>query len=211
MTAQRDHRCSRRSFFGSIALAAAASAVLQATEFLETAGWLETAQAATPDLIHDTFNGLLAFVVPGPDEYSLSQGVSTTEPGGVDAGVAGVLTATLDESTPFLPQFSATVAAVLNDLAQVVHPSSDGTFVSPFARLSFAEKARVFQIMDASDSLRSLAGVLPAFAAAFSYSEAGVFDPVKRSLTAPPIGWRISSYQGVADGRDEFLGYFDKR
>jgi hypothetical protein len=99
------------------------------------------AETATPDLLHDTFNGLLAFIVPGPDDYSVAQGVSTLEPGGVDLGVTDILIATLDETTPFLPQFSATVAAILNSLALVVNPTPGGTFLSPFACLSFAEKA----------------------------------------------------------------------
>ncbi len=166
---------------------------------------------ATSDLLHDTFNGLLAFIVPGPDDYSIAQGVSTVEPGGVDIGVVDILIATLDESTPFVPQFSATVAATLNNLAQMVNPSAGGTFLSPFARLSFAEKAAVFKIMDGTESLKPLAGVLPAFVAFFCYSEAGAFDPVTRSLTRKPIAWDLSSYQGVSDGRNEFLGYFEKR
>jgi len=165
----------------------------------------------TPDLLHDTFNGLLAFIVPGPDNYSVAQGVSTVEPGGVDIGVTDILIATLDETTPFLPQFSATVAGILNGIALVVNPSPPGTFLSPFACLSFAEKAAVFQIMDSTDSLKPLSGVLPAFVAFFCYSEAAVFDPVTRSLTGHPIAWDLSSYQGVSDGRNEFLGYFENR
>jgi hypothetical protein len=202
---------SRRTFLGNVALVAAASAILQARTFLSSRGWIEAAQTASTDLVHDTFNGLLAFVVPGPDEYSVSQGVSTAEPGGVAAGGADVLIVTLDQSTPFLPQFSSTVVAVLNGLAQIVNPSTAGAFISPFARLAFAEKVAVFQIMDATESLKPLAALLPALTAAFSYSEAGVFDPATRSLTGAPIGWQISTYQGIADGRDEFLGYFDKR
>jgi hypothetical protein len=202
---------SRRTFLGNAILMAAASAIVPARSVLGREGWLEVAEAAAPDLVHDTFNGLLAFVVPGPDEYSVTQGVSTAEPGGVDAGIADALIATLDGLTPFLPQFSATAATVLNGLAQGINPAAPGNFLSPFARLAFIEKVSVFQIMDATDSLKALAGVLPAFAAVFSYSEAGVFDPATRSLTGQPIGWQIASYQGVADGRDEFLGYFAKR
>jgi hypothetical protein len=213
MTTAKDSskNISRRTFVGTAILVAAASAIVPARSFLGRRGWLEAVLRAGPDLVHDTFNGLIAFVVPGPDEYSLSQGVSTAEPGGVDAAVADALIATLDESTPFLPQFSATAATVLNGLAQVVNPVAAGTFLSAFARLSFAEKVAVFQIMDATDSLKVLAGLLPALAAAFSYSEGSVFDPATRLLTGQPVGWQISSYQGVADGRNEFLGYFGKR
>ncbi len=202
---------SRRGFLGNMLLLSAAMALARATDLLTSRGWIQAAEVVTPDLLHDTFNGLLAFIVPGPDDYSVAQGVSTVEPGGVDEGVTDILIATLDETTPFLPQFSATVAGILNGIALVVNPSPGGTFLSPFACLSFAEKAAVFQIMDGTDSLKPLAGVLPAFVAFFCYSEAAVFDPVTRSLTGHPIAWDLSSYQGVSDGRNEFVGYFENR
>ena len=195
----------RRDFLHAGLLAAAAASLARSPI---VAKWVEAAQPATTNSIVDAFNGLVAFVVPGPDSYSTAQGVATPEPGGVDAGVTQILIATVDASTPFLPQFSATVAAVLNGLAQAVNPSAAGPFVSPFARLSFAEKVAVFQIMDGTESLATLAGVLPALVAFFCYSEAGSFDAATRSLTGHPVGWRISSYRGVADGRDELLGYF---
>jgi hypothetical protein len=189
----------------------AVAATIQGRDFLAGRGWLEAAEAAPADLIHQTFNGLLAFVVPGSDQYSIVQGMNTTDPGGVDTGAIDTLLATLDETTPFLPQFSVVVAGVLNGLAQVINPSATGPFQAPFACLSFAEKASVFQFMDSTDSLKVLAGTLPAFVAFFCYSEAGSFDPVTRSLTGPPLGWDLSNYRGVADGRAEFLGYFKNR
>jgi|SRR5712691_11727580 len=198
----------RRTFLFS-GLATATAVLLKGSPIL--GDLIETAQAADVDFVHDTLNGLLAFVAPGPDAYSVAQGVSTVEPGGLDAGVTEVLIETLDLSAPFLPQFSATVAAILNNVAQLVNPAAGGPFLSLFARLSFAEKVTVFQIMDGTDSLKPLAGVLPALVAYVCYSEAGVFDPTTRSLTGDPIGWAISSYTGVADGRDEFLGYFENR
>jgi hypothetical protein len=204
-------RISRRGFVGNMLLLSAAIAVARATDLLTSRGWIQAADVPNLDLLHDTFNGLLAFIVPGPDDYSVAQGVSTVEPGGVDEGVTDILITTLDETTPFLPQFSATVAGILNGIALVVNPSPSGQFLSPFACLSFAEKAAAFQIMDATDSLKPLAGVLPAFVAFFCYSEAAVFDPVTRSLTGHPIAWDLSSYQGVSDGRNEFLGYFENR
>ena len=204
-------RISRRGFLGNMLLVSAAVALARATDLLTTRGWIQAADVPNLDLVHDTFNGLLAFIVPGPDDYSVAQGVSTVEPGGVDEGVTDILIATLDETTPFLPQFSGTVAGIFNGIALVVNPSPSGQFVSPFACLSFAEKVAVFQIMDGTDSLKPLAGVLPAFVSFFCYSEAAVFDPVTRSLTGHPIAWDLSSYQGVSDGRNEFLGYFENR
>ncbi len=182
--------------------------LIQASGLLGVKGWLSDARAATADLTVDTFNGLLAFVVPGSDPYSTAQGVSTPELGGVSVGAIDVLIATVDESTPFVPSFSAQVAAILNGLALAVNPAASGPFVAPFANLSFAAKVGVFQIMDGTAALQSLAGVLPPFVAFFAYSEAGAFDPVTRTLTGPPLGWTLSQYQGVSDGRAEFLGYF---
>jgi hypothetical protein len=184
------------------------AALIQAQPFVKARGWLDAAHAA-PDLTHDTINGLLAFVLPGSDPWSLAQGVNTADPGGVDAGVVDVLIATIDESTPFIPSFSAQVAAILNGLAQSVNPGGGGgTLASPFANLSFAQKAAVFQIMDATPALELFGGLLPLFAAFFCYSEAGVLDPATRKLSGQPLGWTLCNYQGVADGRDELLGYF---
>lgn len=105
----------RRAFLHSSLLATAASTLLRSGSTL--AALTQTAHAADVDLLHDPLNGLLAFVVPGPDAYSVAQGVSTIEAGGVDASVAEVLIQTLDLSAPFLPQFSAVVSSILNNLA----------------------------------------------------------------------------------------------
>jgi hypothetical protein len=59
--------------------------------------------------------------------------------------------------------------------------------------------------------LKSLGGVLPLLVAAVCYSDAGTFDPATRSLTGTPVGWTISNYSGVSDGRDEFQGYFENK
>lgn len=201
---------SRRSFLGNVAFTAAASALLSARGFLDSQGWLEAATAAPSDVVHQTFNGLFAFVVPGPDEYSLAQGVSTTEPGGLDAGAVDLFLETLDQSTP-LPDFSAVVAGTLNGIAQQVNPAASAPFDAPFANLSFGEKVAVFGVVDSIDQLKLLGGLLPLFVAYFCYSEAGVLDRATRTLTGDPVGWRLSQYQGVSDGRNEFLGYFQNR
>jgi hypothetical protein len=48
----------------------------------------------------DTISGLVAFVVPGPDPYSTAQGVTTSEPGGIDAKGADFLLDALDHFFP---------------------------------------------------------------------------------------------------------------
>jgi hypothetical protein len=203
---------SRRSFIRHAGLAAAAMALLQAPEVLSGRGWIQPAYAAEPDLVHDTFNGLLAFVVPGSDSYSEHQGVNTAEPGGVGAGITDVLIASMDQAVPFVPNFSVQVAGILNKVAQAVNPSASVEYSAPFANLSFPEKAKVFELLEGGvePELRPfapLAGVLPQFVAFLLYSEAGVFDPNTRRY----LGWDLSHYEGVADGRDEFKGYYQNR
>jgi hypothetical protein len=204
---------SRRNFLGHSLLLSAAAVFSQSAGFLGSRGWLAAAEAAPLDLVQDTFNGLLAFVVPGPDSYSHAQNHFTDEPGGVDAGVTDELIAMLDDTAPFMPNFSAQIAAVLNGLAQAVSSNTRGAenSVAQFSQLLFEEKVAVFQVMDATEELKLLAGLLPVLTAFLCYSEGGAFDPVTRTLTAQPVGWQICNYQGVADGRDEFKGYYANR
>jgi hypothetical protein len=195
----------RRTFlkFGALAgVAAGLSASPLASQFLASA------KAATVDLVQDTLNGLIAFVVPGPDQYSVAQGVSTTAAGGIDTNILEVLIQTIDESAPYLPAFSAVAAAILNQFAQAVHPNVSGPFSSPFACLSFAEKAAVFQFMDATPALAPFSGVIAGIVAFLCYSDAGSFDPTTRTLTSTPVAWSLSNYSGTADGRAELRGYW---
>jgi hypothetical protein len=180
-------------------------------------GWSPAAHAAPPDLVTDTFNGLVAFIVPGPDSYSVNQQVKTTTPGGIAADATAAVIFALDFiqlAPPPFAKFSELVAFVLNGVAQAVDPAPAGPFGSPFANLLFAQKVSVFAIMEgglAGPELVPLAGALPFFVAFTAYSEAGVFDPASRTLTGVPVGWTLSSYDGVADGRDDFQKYFQNR
>lgn len=204
---------SRRNLVGRIALAAGAAAGFESA--LRRAGLVEEARAASTDVVVETMNGLAAFVVPGPDGYSVAQGESTVEPGGVDAHAGEALVQGLNMAQASQPTLAANVAALLNGVALAVNPNAgNGRFSSPFANLSFAEKGYVFATLESAptfEEVRSLAGVLPGLVAFLAYSEVGVFNPATRSLVAQPVGWTISSYDGVADGRDELIGYFENR
>lgn len=199
---------SRRSFFGNALLASAAVAIGGSQEFLLSRGWIAPADAAVPDLLQDTFSGLMSFVVPGSDPYSYAQGVSSADPGALDADIYQILITSLDATTPFVPGFSGQVAAILNGISQAINSAPSGPFLSPFANLSFAEKAAVFQVMDATPQLAGLASILPIFVAFYFYSEAGVLDAESGELAGVPLGWQQSSYQGVSDGRAEMRGYY---
>lgn len=194
---------------------AASGSLLAVPAVLERAGLIETAAAATFDLVTDTFNGLVAFVVPGPDAYSVAQGESTQEPGGIDAGATPALVAGLNFASPFPPDLAGTVATLLNTAAQIVVPSSAvGEFGSPFANLAFAEKAAALALLENAEpfaQLRSLFVLLPSLVAFLAYSEVAVFDPRSRTLVGRPLGWTLTSYDGVADGRNAFIGYFENR
>jgi hypothetical protein len=184
---------------------------------LRLQGWLEDAYAATPNVVQQTMNGLVAFVVPGRDRYSRAQGTKSKAPGGIEAGATPALIRTLDRFLPGPLPLSATAATILNGYAVQVDPTSQrGTFTSPFANLSFAEKARVFQTVEAlqaesAGSIRFLVGNLPGLVAFLAYSEAGVYDAKRRRIRSRPVGWRLTRYAGVANGRKELKGYWQGR
>jgi hypothetical protein len=162
----------------------------------------------------DTFNGLIAFVVPGPDRYSLHQGVSTVEPGGIDAGILETLIVSLDELQPPPPPFGSLAGMtiiLLNSSALMVNALACGPFASAFAKLSFREKARVFASMERDPLTAPLAGALFTFVAFFAYSEVGVFDEQTQTLNGQPVGWANAGFDGVSWGHAEFKGYFEDR
>jgi hypothetical protein len=158
---------SRRRFITRALAASGALVALPAV--LEQAGLRDDAAAATPDLVTDTFNGLVAFVVPGGDDYSVAQGESTAEPGGIEGYVTPALIQGLNFASPPPPDLAGSVATLLNAGAQIVNlAAAAGAFASPFANLSFAEKAATLSVLESAEpfaQLRSLFGVLPSLVA----------------------------------------------
>lgn len=211
---------SRRTFLRRAGLAGAAALAAQLPGLAARDGaWLEAALAADADLVHDTFNGLVAFVVPGPDPYSRAQGHSSPTPGGIAAGATQATIDALDAfvGSPAGPSFpsSSAVTGGLNSTALTVNPAATaGGFQSAFSRLSFPEKIEVFNRFEASTEgteFRYVAGVLIATVAFVAYSEVGALDPRTRRLTKRPVGWRISKYSGVREGRAQLQGYWKGR
>ena len=100
---------SRRSFLartGVLGAAAAASSLpatpvgAQGLDRLLEDG-TEAFEPALRDLTRDTFAALAAFVCPGPDRFSVQQGETDDDPGGVDADGGGFLAHALDTYLPF--------------------------------------------------------------------------------------------------------------
>src|SRR5215510_3944320 len=141
-------RVARRTFLTHAGQLAGAAAILGpvAASFTRTSAMVPS--MAEQNLLLDTMNAFVAFVVPGPDEYSVAQGVSTPEPGGIDAGATAFLIGALDLSAPFAPDFASTLAGILNDIARQVNPGASRPSPSHFARLSFGEKATVLSVME---------------------------------------------------------------
>jgi hypothetical protein len=210
---------SRRSFLQRTGLAGLAFAL---PGLLELHGLVDEAIAQSADVTEDTLNGLVAFMFPGDDAYSVAQGQSAQGPGGVAANVVKTFISNLDQ---FVPAGTATsgdraipassgVASLLNSYATQVNPAAaGGAFPSAFSRLSFAEKAEAFKRFEADAAsadteLRFVAGILPGFAAFLAFSEAGVFDPATRGVTQRAVGWDVSSFGGPAEGHREHLGYW---
>src|SRR5262245_24796857 len=120
-------RFARRTFLAQAGrLAAAAAALGVGARVVEVSAM--AAATAEEDLLRDTLNGFVAFVTPGPDEYSVAQGVSTSEPGGLDAHATDFLIAALNLSAPFVASFASQVAGILNDIASRINPGASGPF-----------------------------------------------------------------------------------
>lgn len=137
-----------------------------------------------------------------------------------------------DQSIPL----SLAVALLLNLLATQVNPATvtPGSALAPFSRLTFAEKAKAFQLLEdtqpdlvtaldmrlpqplhdsVSGLLKFVGGSLLEFSAFGSANEWAVFDRATKQLTARPVGWALSGYlpHGVVDGWDELKGYYQGR
>jgi len=134
-----------------------------------------------------------------------------------------------DETLPL----SLVIALLLNLVATQVNPLAiNGPFLSPFARLSYADKAKAFSLVEGADPdivgvldaslpeplhesvsglLRFVGGALLEFPAFGSYSEWAVFDRTTRTLTSTPVGWGLTGYGGTSDGWDELKGYYQDR
>ena len=218
---------SRRTFLERAGLLGAAAALAQLGATLGARGLLAEAQAAETDVVRDTLQGFIAFILPGNDEYSVAQGESAASAGGVGGGTLDPFIAALDGFVPasVLGQPSATlpasggVAMLLNSYALQVNPAAaSGQFLSPFARLSFKQKGEVMRRFEsdalasgAIEELRFVSGILPGFVGFLAASEASVYDPATRSVRSRPVGWALSGYGGPAEGHPEFLGYYQGR
>jgi len=201
---------SRRLFLARSAISVAAATVV--TTLLIGAG---KAQAAVlpPETVRDAISAVLAFVVPGGDPYSVQQGVTHSTPGGVEAYALLPLQYGLDQGVapPPFDSLSELVAFTLDSIAANVHPGIAGPFPSAFANLSFMEKAAVFQLMESGAlgaELVALANSLLLYAALMTYSEAPMLNPATGELAGTPVGWVISSYDGVSDGHADYQGYY---
>ncbi|MGH3778880.1 MAG: hypothetical protein ACRDRR_24625 [Pseudonocardiaceae bacterium] len=130
---------------------------------------------------------------------------------------------------------SFAIAGLLNLLATQVNPLAvNGPFLSPFARLSYADKARAFALLEGPDAdlvarldtefpeplresvsglLRFVGGALLEFANFGAYSEYAVFDRETKQLSGQPVGWQLCRFQpdGPVEGWDDLIGYYQGR
>ncbi|WP_405057284.1 hypothetical protein OG474_31710 [Kribbella sp. NBC_01505] len=147
----------------------------------------------------------------------------------LDQALAAVLQS--DEALPL----SLPIAMLLNLMATQVNPLAvNGPHLSPFARLTYAEKASAFELIEKTDAdlvalldvqfpeplkasvsglLKFVGGALIEFGTFGAYSEYAVFDPKTRTLKKRPVSWQLSGYQpdGPVEGWDDFIGYYQGR
>ncbi|PXY27611.1 hypothetical protein [Prauserella muralis] len=200
-------------------------------------------EARTTDFLIEALDNF----VPFPDQLARPAGAALAT-GLADTGIElpgtdllpGEL-ATLDKALAALLENDATlplsfpISGLLNLLATQVNPLAvNGPFLSPFARLNYAEKARAFELLEGPDSdlvalldvqfpeplkasvsglLKFVGGALIEFASFGSYTEYAVFDRGTRQLTGRPVGWQLTGYQpdGPVEGWDDFIGYYQGR
>ena len=132
---------------------------------------------------------------------------------------------------------SVLVALLVNLAATRVSGSIDGPFPSPFANLTWEQKAQVFAELENEHSWLKRAitwaipdrdyreaapGVMTSMIAFMlrisgfgSYCEFAVFNPATREVVQRPLGWVLSQYAPDAPpsgiGSDDFIGYFQGR
>ena len=184
-------------------------------------------------LAHEAIMKSADYFLPLPDNYAqamaaaFKNGVSDAPiPAPALAELGVVLeqgAVTLDEALTELLGNDATVplsllfALFMNFEATAVNPAAIlGPFpTSPFANLKHADKAKVFERIERTDTdliatlddnlpeplrseisgiLKFVGGTLLEFAAYTPFTEFGVFDPAKRTVSARPVGWQISNY-----------------
>lgn len=200
-------------------------------------------EAASTDFMIEALDNF----VPFPDR--LAQPIAAAVATGVaDSGIPlpgleqlPVQVTTLDEALSTLLEndaaipLSLSIAGMLNLVATQVNPAAvNGTFLSPFARLSYSEKAAVFELIEGANSdlvavldaefpepskdavsglLKFVGGALLEFVAFGSMSEWAVFDADTKQLTGRPVGWELTGYQpdGPVEGWDDFQGYYQGR
>jgi hypothetical protein len=285
----------RRQFLWRTGALGAAASVFLYPSMARAAGALDPlisgiAAPALKMLSRDTISGLIAFQVPGSDQYSRAQGVTSPRPGGIDAKAQDLLMIDLDDFLPVPDTYAQALAAsfttavsdipippsllgelgpigeqlagqmddalravlgsdaavplsllialTLNFLAIQTNPASVAGSIpgSPFASLSFDDKAKAFEALEQGDPdlvatldsgapqplkgslsglLKFVGGALLEFGTYTSYTEYGVFDKATKTATARPVGWDLSNYMPgrttPADGWDEFKGYFEGR
>lgn len=206
----------------------------------DTAGAID---AGTTDFLIDALDNFVPFPdqVAKPVGAALANGLASS---GIELPGTSLLPselATLDTAFRTLLENDAAVplsfpiAGLLNLLATQVNPLAvNGRFLSPFAGLSYAEKASAFELLEGPDSdlvalldaqfpeplkdsvsglLKFVGGALIEFATFGSCTEFAVFDPDTKKLTGRPVGWELSGYQpdGPVEGWDEFIGYYQDR
>jgi len=215
--------------------------------YSRTQGTLSRTPGALEAGATDFMINALDHFVPFPDAIAQPVGAALVT-GLADSGIAlpgldllPVELRSLDQALAAYLQSDAAlplsfpIAGLLNLMATQVNPLAvNGPHLSPFARLTYAEKAAAFELIEKTDSdlvalldvqfpeplkgsvsglLKFVGGALIEFATFGAYSEYGVFDPDTRTLRKRPVAWTLSGYQpnGPVEGWDDFIGYYQGR
>lgn len=91
----------RRQFLARVGVLGAAMGLWSTGAWRSVRGAPPPGSEVLAELARDAMNGLAAFAVPGPDPYSIAQGVTSPTPGGVDAKAGDFLITSADNFVPF--------------------------------------------------------------------------------------------------------------
>jgi hypothetical protein len=148
-------RYGRRAFLVRSGVLGAAIALVDVPSLLEPAttgasGASLTDLASVFDaLSKDTINGLVAFVVPGPDAYSVAQGVHDTAPGGLAADGSTFMLNALDN---FYPVPQEPLLLLVQALATGINANLPAIKLPPILQVLADELDELLQVLLAGET-----------------------------------------------------------
>ena len=216
-------KSTRRQFLARIGLLGAAAALGPAALSGRSAARAQLLEPVTEPLLdeaagpvlqrlaRDTMRGLVVFVVPGPDEYSREQGMSSETPGAIEAKTDEFMLKNLDELVPLPDQLASPLAAALaQSTAELDLPIPDDLLeVEQDASATLDDALRTFLQNDQTVPLSLLTAMLLNYLAT-SVDPASVAGRFPASPFANlDYGQKAEAFRGLEQDHAEIVALLD--